>query len=358
MVPDGSDRTGTGHRSPVVGEAGVVCRDPSGCAGGRFSIRALAARYGYGVHGGRCGRRCHRPSEATSRTAADECALRVMVLLRSTIARLRAQIQGRRLAQVRGPSWVIRRRRRAKARTAAAVCGSGHGLAVATGQHGRLKPGQLSTAGSSAKYPMPRLASGGMVLSGLRNYVHTLRAELAPKGIYARTLLIGTLLIGALIEGSEAQRVRGPWGRRPLSTTCSAMLARPDAFGRANDFGRTGDTREQLRRWHIERCTTASGCRGTVRQEASTPAVRPVPAPSHRQAPAGAPRYPPTAGMGTTRGAELFYECCRSARSMSQTALSRGRVRRCATKRSVRPVTPTPPTTRSLESRSPAATQA
>jgi len=27
------------------------------------------------------------------------------------------------------------------------------------------------------------------------------------------------------------------------------MLARPDAFGRDNDFGRTRDTREQLRRW-------------------------------------------------------------------------------------------------------------
>ena len=48
---------------------------------------------------------------------------------------------------------------------------------------------------------MPRLASGGMVLSGLRNYVHTLHAEVAPKGVYA-----GTLLIGALIEGSEAHR--------------------------------------------------------------------------------------------------------------------------------------------------------
>jgi len=36
---------------------------------------------------------------------------------------------------------------------------------------------------------------------------------------------------------------------RRISTTRRAMLARPDAFGRDNDFGRTRDTREQLRRW-------------------------------------------------------------------------------------------------------------
>jgi hypothetical protein len=37
-------------------------------------------------------------------------------------------------------------------------------------------------------------------------YVHTLHAELAPKGVYA-----GTLLIGALIEGSEAHRNASAW---------------------------------------------------------------------------------------------------------------------------------------------------
>lgn len=67
--------------------------------------------------------------------------------------------------------------------------------------------GLLFALGASAKYPMPRLASGGMVLSGLRNFVHTLHAELGPENIYA-----GALVIGALIEGSPAHRNASAWG--------------------------------------------------------------------------------------------------------------------------------------------------
>ena len=84
---------------------------------------------------------------------------------------------------------------------------------------GEVLPGMLERGdgallfamGASAKYTLPRWASGGMVLAALRSYAHTLHAELAPKGIYA-----GTLLIGALIEGSDAHRnasARG--GERP-----------------------------------------------------------------------------------------------------------------------------------------------
>lgn len=80
---------------------------------------------------------------------------------------------------------------------------------------GRVLPGMLEQGsggllfamGAAAKYPMPRLASGGMALSGLRNYAHALHAELKPKNIYA-----GTLLIGALIEGSTAHRNASAWG--------------------------------------------------------------------------------------------------------------------------------------------------
>jgi short-subunit dehydrogenase len=84
---------------------------------------------------------------------------------------------------------------------------------------GEVLPGMLERGdgallfamGASAKYPMPRWASGGMVLAALRSYAHALHDELAPQGVYA-----GTLLIGALIEGSEAHRnasARG--GERP-----------------------------------------------------------------------------------------------------------------------------------------------
>jgi short-subunit dehydrogenase len=84
---------------------------------------------------------------------------------------------------------------------------------------GRVLPGMLQRGdgallfalGASAKYPMPRWASGGMVLAALRNYAHSLHAELGPQGVYT-----GTLLIGALIEGSVAHRnasARG--GARP-----------------------------------------------------------------------------------------------------------------------------------------------
>jgi short-subunit dehydrogenase len=66
--------------------------------------------------------------------------------------------------------------------------------------------GLLFALGGAAKYPIPRLAGGGMALAGLRNYAHTLHAELEPKGVYA-----GTLLIGALIEGSAAHHDAAAW---------------------------------------------------------------------------------------------------------------------------------------------------
>lgn len=87
---------------------------------------------------------------------------------------------------------------------------------------GRLLPGMrergqgglLFAMGAAAKYPTPRRAGVGIALSALRNYVHTLHAELAESGVYA-----GTLLIGALIENSHAHRLasnREPGGTLPV----------------------------------------------------------------------------------------------------------------------------------------------
>jgi short-subunit dehydrogenase len=80
---------------------------------------------------------------------------------------------------------------------------------------GRVLPGMLARGdggllfalGAAAKYPMPRLASAGLALAGLRNYIHAMHAELAPQHVYA-----GNLLIGALIEGSAAHRNASAWG--------------------------------------------------------------------------------------------------------------------------------------------------
>jgi short-subunit dehydrogenase len=77
---------------------------------------------------------------------------------------------------------------------------------VLPGMLERAGGGLLFALGASAKYPIPRLASAGLTLAGLRNYVHTLHAELAPRGVYA-----GTLLIGALIEDSVAHRNASAW---------------------------------------------------------------------------------------------------------------------------------------------------
>jgi NADP-dependent 3-hydroxy acid dehydrogenase YdfG len=80
---------------------------------------------------------------------------------------------------------------------------------------GRVLPGMLKRGdggllfpmGAAAKYPMPRMVTGGVALAALRNYVHALHAEVAPQGVYA-----GTLLIGAVIEGSAAHRNAAAWG--------------------------------------------------------------------------------------------------------------------------------------------------
>ena len=79
----------------------------------------------------------------------------------------------------------------------------------------RLLPGMLERGagtllfalGAAAKYPFPNLASAGMAAAGLRSYVHTLHAELAPEHVHA-----GALVIGALIEGSAAHRNAAAWG--------------------------------------------------------------------------------------------------------------------------------------------------
>ena len=73
--------------------------------------------------------------------------------------------------------------------------------------------GLLFALGASAKYPRAWLASAGLALSGLRNYVHTLHEELAPKNVY-----VGALIIGALIEGSAAHRNAAAWGDVPVVT--------------------------------------------------------------------------------------------------------------------------------------------
>jgi short-subunit dehydrogenase len=95
---------------------------------------------------------------------------------------------------------------------------------------GRFLPGMLERGGggllfalgAAAKYPTPRFASGGVAQSALRNYVHTLHAELEPDNIYA-----GALLIGALIEGSQAHRNAAAWsaGGRPLAVVSADDLA-------------------------------------------------------------------------------------------------------------------------------------
>jgi len=79
----------------------------------------------------------------------------------------------------------------------------------------------LAALGASAKYPMPRLAGGGMALAALRSYLLALHAELEPRGVYA-----GALLIGALIEGSAAHRNAAAWGNgRAVGTVTAADLA-------------------------------------------------------------------------------------------------------------------------------------
>jgi short-subunit dehydrogenase len=93
---------------------------------------------------------------------------------------------------------------------------------------GRVLPGMLERGegsllfalGAAGKYPTPRLASAGIAVSGLRNYVHTLHAELTPSNIYA-----GAMLIGALIEGSNAHREASAWSNGQVPVVAAEDLA-------------------------------------------------------------------------------------------------------------------------------------
>jgi short-subunit dehydrogenase len=84
----------------------------------------------------------------------------------------------------------------------------------------------LITMGTAGKIPDVTLANVGIGAAGMRNYVHTLHAELAPRGVYA-----GALLVGALIEGSEAQRLvdSGEFSRRTGVQVDPAAFARVSA---------------------------------------------------------------------------------------------------------------------------------
>jgi short-subunit dehydrogenase len=95
---------------------------------------------------------------------------------------------------------------------------------------GRLLPGMrergngglLFAMGAAARYPIPRLAAGGMALSGLRSYARTLNSALGETGVYA-----GALLIGATIENSRTHR-GGTFpavGERPRATVRAGDLA-------------------------------------------------------------------------------------------------------------------------------------
>lgn len=85
---------------------------------------------------------------------------------------------------------------------------------VLPGMRDRGRGGLLFAMGAAARYPVPRLAAGGIALSGLRSYVHTLNSALRETGVYA-----GALLIGATIENSQTHR----------SGTAPAIGERPEA---------------------------------------------------------------------------------------------------------------------------------
>jgi len=95
---------------------------------------------------------------------------------------------------------------------------------VLPGMLERGNGGLLFALGAAAKYPVPRLASGGMAGAALRSYARALHAEVAPSGVYA-----GTLLIGALIENSAAHRNAAAWsadtGTRRLAVVTAGDLA-------------------------------------------------------------------------------------------------------------------------------------
>lgn len=60
----------------------------------------------------------------------------------------------------------------------------------------------LMTTGYSAVQPMPNMSGPGPVMSGARNYLYSLNAELAGTGVYAATLTIAAVIAGS--ESAEA----------------------------------------------------------------------------------------------------------------------------------------------------------
>ena len=64
-------------------------------------------------------------------------------------------------------------------------------------RHGAI----LMIQGSSAVHPSPFMSGVGPAMAAVRNYLHSLHGEVADKGVY-----VGTLLVGALILGSAWHR--------------------------------------------------------------------------------------------------------------------------------------------------------
>jgi short-subunit dehydrogenase len=93
---------------------------------------------------------------------------------------------------------------------------------VLPGMRERDHGGLLFAMGASARYPIPRLAAGGIALSAVRSYIHTLNSALSETGVYA-----GTLLIGATIENSRTHRSAAApaIGERPLAVVAAGDLA-------------------------------------------------------------------------------------------------------------------------------------
>ncbi|HEX3714478.1 MAG TPA: SDR family NAD(P)-dependent oxidoreductase [Trebonia sp.] len=93
---------------------------------------------------------------------------------------------------------------------------------VLPGMRERGRGGLLFAMGAAARYPIPQLAAGGIALSGLRSYVHTLNSALRETGVYA-----GALLIGAVIEDSRTHRSAGApaVGSRPQALVPAGDLA-------------------------------------------------------------------------------------------------------------------------------------
>ncbi|MGW0582293.1 SDR family NAD(P)-dependent oxidoreductase [Streptomyces sp. NPDC002920] len=110
----------------------------------------------------------------------------------------------------------------------------------------------LMGTGYSAVQPMPNASGVGPAMAGARNYLYSLNAELADKGVYAGTLSVAALIANSAAAVAVEAQTGAPVGTEPITMPNGFELPVVDPDDLAEHYWDMYTKRDRVERIHPE----------------------------------------------------------------------------------------------------------